>query len=199
RGRANKERKGAVEIINVLEPHLSTARVTEVVDPLRNPFLKGDLLFNPAWNPSQRVHIALAGIIDLDGDGNDDTAELIRNLEKQGIVVDAYLDLRERAIKGPGITEGTTYLVMGERPQLSQAIAADVNNPITAAFAEISGKIGKMEAKAKEKGVQNVNYRRYLTLIGYRLPKNAKPLDLTSTTYLRGVPKSEKKEEDKPK
>lgn len=200
RSAAKKDVKGSLEIITVLEPHMSTARLTEVVSPIRDPILKGDLLFNPAWNSTQRVHVALTGIIDLDGDGKDDTAEIIRNLERQGIVVDTYLDLRERANKGPGITERTSYLVMGERPQLALSITPDPNNPVVVAFEDIIRRIGESEAKAKEMGVEKVNYRRFLTLIGYRLPKVTQPLDMTNTSYLRtagSLKEGEKKDEAK--
>ena len=44
------------------------------------------------------------------------TVPAARAREKQGVVVDAWLDLKDRAIKGPGMTERTTYLIVGERP-----------------------------------------------------------------------------------
>src|SRR5205085_10801592 len=128
-GRDN-DRKGALELVTVMEPHLATARFTKVEDPNRNPILAGDLLFNPAWNPAQREHIAIAGIIDIDGDGTDDTPELVRNLQRQGIEVDAWLDVKERKIKGPGINERTTYFVLGESYRWSSSIPPDPDNPI---------------------------------------------------------------------
>jgi hypothetical protein len=208
---ANKEPKGRIEIVNVVEPHMSIGRLVEVNNELRDPILPGDLLFNPSWNSSQREHIALAGVFDLDGDGQDDTPELIRNLERQGIIVDAWLDLKERKIKGPGITERTTYLVVGEKPELSKSLALQAaqlgDNPIVQAFQQIGGKISEMENTAKDKGVQKVAYRRYLTLVGYQLPKLARPLDMTASSYLRpgtasdaATPGAEAKEgEEKPK
>src|SRR5439155_12715720 len=104
RSAAARDRKGAVEIVTVLEPHLSSAQVIEATNAIRDPLMRGDLLFNPAWNPTQHEHMPIAGIVDLNGDGIDDTQDLIRELRKQGVEVDAYLDLKERAIKGPGIT-----------------------------------------------------------------------------------------------
>jgi hypothetical protein len=186
---ANRDPKGRVEVINVLEPHLSLARIVSTSNEARDPMLTGDLLFNPSWNSSQREHIALAGIFDLDGDGHDDTPELIRNLERQGIIVDAWLDLRERAIKGPGITERTSFLVVGERPELSDTMKRQVTqlgeNPLVQAFTQINSALVKMEETAQQKGVQKVAYRRYLTLVGYPMPRLTKPLDLTATSYVR--------------
>ncbi|MBX7105447.1 MAG: hypothetical protein K1X57_15285 [Gemmataceae bacterium] len=189
KGAANQEPKGQIEIVNVVEPHLSIARIVSTNSEIRDPLLPGDLLFNPSWNSTQREHIALAGIFDLDGDGRDDTPELIRNLERQGIVVDAWLDLKDRTIKGPGITERTTYLVLGESPKLAESLArqraALGDNAIVQAYEQVSGKIATMQEAAKEKGVQPVAYRRYLTLVGYQLPKLTKPLDMTASSYLR--------------
>lgn len=215
---ANRDPKGRVEVVNILEPHLSIARIVSTSNELRDPILTGDLLFNPSWNSSQREHIALAGIFDLDGDGHDDTPELIRNLERQGIVVDAWLDFRDRTIKGPGITERTSFLVVGERPELSDTMKRQVTqlgeNPIVQAFTQINGALVKMEESAQQKGVQKVAYRRYLTLVGYPLPRLTKPLDLTATSYVRqstaavagsdsgskeGDAKTDKPKEEKPK
>lgn len=201
-----RERKGSLEIVTVLEPHLSTARFTQVQDANRNPILPGDLLFNPAWSPAQREHIAIAGIIDIDGDGTDDTPELVRALERQGIVVDAWLDVKERKIKGTGINERTTYFVLGESYKWSSSIPIDTDSPIFQASNELNGKIEEMKTKAHDTGVTTVAYRRFLSLIGYKLPKVAQP-DYSSTTYLRGpsgsikapAPKNEDKEKEAPK
>jgi hypothetical protein len=182
---ANRDRKGAIEISAVLEPHLSAARIISEASELRDPILPGDLIFNPSWNSGQREHVALAGIFDLDGDGTDDTQEVIRGLERQGIIVDAYVDLRDRTIKGPGITERTTYLVLGEMPKLSQSMAnvRTEDNPIAQAVTQIAEKVTELKNAAKEKGVQPVTYQRYLTLVGYPMPKVLRSVDSSSPSY----------------
>ena len=121
-------------------PHLSAAKVVEAGNPARDPLLRGDLLFNPAWDPTQKTHVALVGIIDLNGSGVDGTQDLVRALEKQGIVVDAWLDLKDRTIKGPGMTERTTYLIKGERPLLPPNMPPD-GNPLAVALVDVIGKI----------------------------------------------------------
>jgi hypothetical protein len=181
---AGRDRKGAVEIVAVLEPHLSAAKAVEVVAPIRDPLMAGDLLFNPAWSSSQREHVALAGIIDLNGDGIDDTPDLIRALEKQGVLVDAWLDLKDRTIKGPGISEKTTYLILGESPTYG-SIPLE-GNKVSEATGDILTKIDEMKNKARDLGVERVPYRKFLSLIGYRLPKLTQPVDYSATSYLRG-------------
>ncbi|HEX4590755.1 MAG TPA: hypothetical protein VH120_12535 [Gemmataceae bacterium] len=202
-GAAGRPRKGAIEVVNVMGPHLSAAKVVEAANPARDPILRGDLLFNPAWDPTQKVHVAIAGIIDLNGSGVDGTPDLVRNLERQGIVVDAWLDLKDRQIKGPGITERTNYLVRGERPVLPPNMP--VENPLGAAMIEVLGKMDEMKNKSGEMGVSIVPYRRFLSLIGYRLPKGGQQADYSASTYLQGgvKPVLEKdkgtEKEDKPK
>jgi hypothetical protein len=181
---AARDRKGAIEVVAVQGDHISQAKVIDATNLLRDPFLKGDLLFNPVWSPSQQEHIAIAGIIDLNGDGVDDTPELIRQLEKQGIAVDAWVDLKSRSIKGPGMTEKTTYLVLGETPVPPQVVQVD--NPLVMATTEVLGKIAEMKAKAKDLGVEPVQYRRFLSLIGYRLPKVLQAGDYSASSYLQG-------------
>lgn len=183
---AARERKGAIEIVTVLEPHLSTATVVDATNPVRDPLLPGDLLFNAAWNPTQREHVAIAGIIDINGDGIDDTQDLIRALERQGVVVDAWLDLKERAIKGPGITEKTTYLLVGEKPILPPNVQLE-NNPLSQAALDIIGRMEEMHKKTKDLGGLPVAYRRFLTQIGYKLPKVPENNPVSASTYLRGL------------
>jgi hypothetical protein len=183
---ASRERKGAIEIVAILEPHLSAAKLVEATNAVRDPMLPGDLLFNPAWNPNQREHVAIAGIIDINGDGIDDTQQMIRDLERQGVVVDAFLDLKERAIKGPGISEKTTYLILGEKPVLPPNVQLD-NNPLTQAALDVIGKMEEMKNKTKELGGQSVNYRRFLTLMGFKLPKGMDNQEISASSYLRGT------------
>jgi len=183
---AGRERKGAVEVVTVMGDHLSTAKVIDATNPLRDPFVRGDLLFNPLWSPSQREHVAIAGIVDLNGDGIDDTPDLVRQLERQGVVVDAYVDLRSRTIKGPGMTEKTTYLILGETPVPPEVLKED--NPVMTAASELLGKIQELKTKARDVGAEQVQYRRFLAMIGYKLPKQTQsPQHYSAMPYLQGA------------
>jgi hypothetical protein len=182
---AARQRKGAIEVVTVLEPHLSSAKIVEEASRYRDPIMPNDVLFNPAWSPTQKVHVALAGIFDLNGDGIDDTQDLIRMLEKQGSVVDAHLDVKSRQVKGPGITERTEFLILGEQPALPESMLAAEGNSIAEAARDVIGKITEMKAKAKERGVAIVQYRKYLSSVGLRLPKGNP--DLGASSYLRGT------------
>lgn len=198
---AGRERKGAIEVVSVLEPHLSTAKVIDAPNALRDPLLPGDLLFNPVWSPTNRWHVALAGIFDLNGDGVDDIEDLKRTLAKSGVEVDAWLDIKDRTIKGPGLTERTTYLIQGVKPAPSQAQGLDnTNNPVQSALLELLGKQTEFEAKAVSLGVERVPYMRFLAMMGYKLPKGGPQVNPSASSYLRdakGQIKPTEKEQEK--
>src|SRR5262249_16088969 len=67
--------KGPSEVVRILGPHSSKARITNVRDQNRDPIMRGDLIFNPIWGPNQHMHVAVTGMINLPGDGRDRSAE----------------------------------------------------------------------------------------------------------------------------
>jgi hypothetical protein len=205
-GRPLPEAKGSLEVINVVQDHLSQARILTVKDRAKDPILKGDILYNPSWSPTAKKHIALAGAMDLLGNGTDATLELIRNLEQQNVVVDAYVDPKENVVKGKGITVQTDYVII---PELEGERAAQ--NPV---FLENQGKrteeIGKILKAAKENAVQVIKLPKYLEQIGYRMPhstteqgapdRTQTPAAAPGATPPAGEPAEggAKKEDDKP-
>ena len=64
--------KGTIEVISVLGPNLSQARITSNPDPIRDAILASDVLYNPAWKKGAADHVALFGVFDVDADGTDD-------------------------------------------------------------------------------------------------------------------------------
>jgi hypothetical protein len=179
-GRSNRQPKASLEVANVIGPHLSAAQVTRVFDPGRNPIVTGDLLFNPAWSPALRQHIAVAGLIDLTGDGRDDLPDFIRLLERQGIVVDAYLDLKDDTIKGKGMTFQTDYLVKGDIPQIgTQLIISEEgkSDVKTQRQLDIHARVIEMEKEAARLGITVVPLRRFVTMVGLKVPKGGQPAE----------------------
>jgi len=159
--------KGTVEVLNVVDKHLSQVRVTYVKNRGGDPILEGDVLFNAIWNPTLKKHIAIAGIVDLTGEGRESLQEFMRNLERQGIVVDAWTEMRDpKSIKGKGISVQTDYLIIAD------GLDYLPDNPSTQDLRkEIGFRIGEMKDQAKENGVTPIGFRHYLEKIGYRLPQ----------------------------
>jgi hypothetical protein len=158
--------KGTIEVVRVLGPHLSQARVTSVADANRDPLLPGDMLFNPSWHPTQKKHIALAGLIDLTGDGRDSLPELRRNLARQNVEVDAWMDPNDGSVKGKGVTNQTDFLVVG---QGSEALTGSRSRDPKLGPA-VDKAIKDLKEKAASNGVAIVSLKKYLELIGYRVP-----------------------------
>ncbi len=105
--------KAKIEVIRVTGPHTADARITEE-NPV-DPITRFDYVVTPTWDPGYRVPIALAGIFDLDNDGNSDQAQFIRMIENNGGRVVAFHD-SEGNVNGT-IDASTRYLVLGESPQ----------------------------------------------------------------------------------
>jgi hypothetical protein len=202
-GKPVGERKGAVEVVNVLGPTLSMAKVTEVTDAATHPLVRGDLLFNPAWSPTLREHVAVAGLIDLTGDGSDASAEFVRDLRRQNIVVDMYLDLKSMTVQGK-LTHQTGYLVLGTKPQFGSGITLNElnNDPQNQRRQDVIAKLSDIESEATKLGVAVVPARWFMALIGYKLPKSAVPPDYTlrapSQRPAGDAADADKKAEDKP-
>jgi hypothetical protein len=148
--------KGMVEITEVTSPYTARARITHEPQQIRNPIGKGDQLFNMSLSTGEKEHVAFAGIIDLDGDGRPDNEAFIRILERNNLIVDAYLDLKTGEIKGKGMSTATRFLIIG-----SDAPAI--------------GNLKKMVGQAKELGVQQIDARLFLNLIGVKPPRHPAP------------------------
>jgi hypothetical protein len=172
--------KGALEIVSIMGAHSSKARITDLRDANRDPIVRGDLLFNPIWSPGERVHVAVTGLIDLTGRGEDGTEEFRNNLERQGVIIDSYLDMKDLKIKGPGITTATNYLVVGQRAELDVGFAL-TGSPLADRVKVVEDAMNTMKKEAKDLGVTQISARNFMALVGYRLPKQ-----ITSFGGIRG-------------
>ena len=124
--RAEKQLKGTIEVIRVIGPNASIARITSTFDP-DFPMHEGDLLFNLFWG----TRVAIAGNPNVTGAPTDNPSEQMRQLadfiyllERQGIIVDAYLDLTDGQAKG-AMNPSTRYLIRGEDMRIDPKELAD--------------------------------------------------------------------------
>lgn len=158
--------KGSLEVVNVIGPHLSQARITSVADANRDPVLVGDVLNNSTWNPYQKRHVAIAGYIDLYGDKRENLAELRRTLERQNVIVDAYLDLKDFSMQG-AMTLQTDYLILGVGPEQLPFSVVERDG-----FGKkLSKGIEDAQAEAKKYGIPTIGLYKYLESIGYKMPR----------------------------
>lgn len=178
--------KGTIEVIEVLSPTLSRARITSEADYIRDGISKGDLLYNAVWRKGAADHVALAGIFDINGDGTDDVVKVVRDLKEMGVIVDAYFDLAKRQWVG-AMNEQTRYLIVGRYPVQS---ATDPNRDEKTVLIDA---MSKAVEGARQKNVQSVNFRDFFPRTGYRVKLDVPDDKINQATapYLKGVTASD--------
>ena len=132
----------------------------------------------------------------------------MKNLKREGIVIDAHLDLNDLSVKGEGITLKTDYLILGEAPLDKVSASTNVNDPRFQRKKDIAEAIEKMRLEANKLGVAVVPLRRFAVQTGYRLPKGVgvgggpgydyiRPGETLSTPEKETPRKNDKKKEEK--
>ncbi|MBN2023501.1 MAG: hypothetical protein JW809_11995 [Pirellulales bacterium] len=109
---AETDQKAKIEVTRILGAHLAEARILE--DRLTEPILRGDKLFTAVWTIGEKRHFALAGIFDLDNNGQSDRDLLQTLIESNGGAVDAKQDAN--GVRQGALDANTRYLILGERP-----------------------------------------------------------------------------------
>lgn len=137
--------KATIEVVKVLNANSSQARVIGSAS-YRNPLIPGDKIYSPFWAPGRKVKIALAGEIDIDGDGRSDIDQLRSMIELAGAEVAAVIT-KTGAVEGK-LDASVRFLVIGEQPDLGNANTASGEQN-----AQALAEIGRIKAEAVEKGV----------------------------------------------
>ncbi|HEV3415396.1 MAG TPA: hypothetical protein VG056_01220 [Pirellulales bacterium] len=151
--------KGKIEVINVTGPHQAEARIVE--NPTNNPLLPGDMIHTQGWHPGQHEHFAIAGFIDIDGVGHDQTKKLHDLILANGGIVDVELVEEKQndssiAYRPKGeMTVNTRYLIMGEQ-STEKAAATKLVTPSAA-----------LSKTASQLGVEQIGLQKFLSMMGY--------------------------------
>jgi hypothetical protein len=176
--------KATIEVIEVLSPKRSRARITSEYERIRDAIGPGDLLYNAAWRKGAADHIALIGIFDINGDGTDDIETVVRDLLKMGIPVDAYYDLKTRKWKGQ-IDSQTRFIIQGYYPIVNGA-----SDPLVGEKSKLRGAITEGIDFAQSKGgAQTVGFRDFFPRMGYKVKMDvsADKINQAASPYLKGV------------
>jgi len=174
--------KATIEVIEVLGPDVSRARITSEYSDVRDRALPGDLLYNSVWTKGQADHIALMGIFDLNGDGSDDIERLVRDFNKMGIPVDAYFDLKTKKWVGK-LTDRTRYLVDGATP------IPTGNDPNSEAKTKLIGAMKAARDEAEAKHIQVIPARDFFSRTGFKAKVDVSDdrINQAATKYLGGI------------
>jgi len=192
--KAEGELKGTIEVLRV-GATTSVARITSLYEPTgreillhdptrgralresENPIKKDDLLFHLFWGS----HVVVAGNVNWSGYASDSPAEQMRNLfdflrllEKQGVIIDAYVDLTDGQLKG-AITGKTRFLIRGD------ALAGEGKEEGKGDRGKvINDKIAELRNFAADKGLFIISAENFANVVGYRRPHSAAQLELSS-------------------
>lgn len=154
--------KATIQVSQVQGPHLAQGRVVARPD-ISSPIIPGDKIFSPFWAPGRTVKIAIAGDIDIDGDGRNDNAAIKGQILAAGAEVTAEIS-STGAVTGK-LDPTIRFLVVGQDPD-----ATDDQN------AAVIRTMGNVKARAAELG---------LTVIpAWKLEAYLKTIDDTVTTPL---------------
>jgi len=159
--------KGKVEVTNITGTHTSEARIVE--NPIGDPLLPGDLVHTIGWAPGQHPHYALGAVMDLAGNGGDQTHKVREMIEATGGVVDAEVmttkgegGLLVGRVKG-AITINTRYLILGD-PKVDTEEGKARLQPTTTLITE-----------ANRLHVEQIGLNKFLSMIGYVAPVGVGP------------------------
>ena len=166
------KRKAEIEVTRVRAPHLSEARILEKDARVDVPISEGDFVSQKSRSTSRGLHFALAGIIDLDGDGKSDrqvVQDVIRNAG--GIIVAELLDDATVRTRHGGIGINTRYLILGDRPGLPVG-----EGPTDASEAGVLEGMSRMIVQTRNAGVEIIGVEEFLQVVGYEpIPHAGKP------------------------
>ena len=167
--------KATIQVTKIQGAHLAEARVVAFPE-IRNPIIPGDKIFSPFWAPGRVIKIALAGNIDIDGDGRPDNEALKGQIRAAGAVIAAEVT-PAGGISGK-LDATIRFMVVGDDPELGSRPTNDDDNSIATIAA-----MGRIRAKAAELG---------LTVIpAWKLQKYLRTLNDTRTTPLGSATRAE--------
>jgi len=142
------QKKGSIEVIKV-EDSTALARVVE--DTARNPIVKYDKIYSPVWDANRRLQVAMAGKMDIDGDGDSDRAYVKRKAIVGGAEVVA--EVTDDGKRTGTINVNTKYLVLGLPPTERDSKA-------------LQNEYSRIVQQAETSGVQTISVNNFLDLMG---------------------------------
>ncbi|WP_406700067.1 hypothetical protein V5E97_14615 [Singulisphaera sp. Ch08] len=159
--------KATIELTYVNDKY-SLARIVETkssIDPIR----VNDIVYSPAWSPNEPMRFALIGKMDINRDGKDDRADLIRMIEAAGGIVDYDLPPPDSGKERGKISGYDSWYVIDDpdkRPPLVtyQNRREDLG---TAEYADFLKRRSDAIRIARDNGVRPMLIGRLLNFLGY--------------------------------
>jgi hypothetical protein len=152
--------KAKIIITKVVDNDLAQGRVIE--GNIKQPILPGDFVYSPAWQPGRKVHFALVGLLDADGDGRDDRDTIKNLITLNGGEVDFELTPEGRVVKDE-MNINTRYLVVGPSGVGAEALAT--GDAANSGVKKLVKDYNAAKEKAKELGVIEISVEKLLSYL----------------------------------
>lgn len=166
------EKKASIEVMRIIDDHMAEARILE--DDLSNPILPGDQVFSPVWQRGHSDGFALAGFMDIDGDGRSDRLRIRDLILYNGGQIDAEL-LDSGKLEGK-LKINTKYIIIGDPPTSKTTNAELLENH------------SYLIDEARQLGVETIAVDKFVNQLGYvpeqrtvRLGEGAKSSDFKAS------------------
>ncbi|QDU64717.1 hypothetical protein Pan216_56080 [Planctomycetes bacterium Pan216] len=156
--------KGYFEVVRIDGARKAYGRLSKT--SIGDPVVPGDLLFNPIWSPGGSQSVAYVGEILLDKDSQHDNEAFERLIKLNGGEIASKVDMLSGAVEGE-IGPTTGWLVLGSIPEANTSEHVSDKDQKRAVL--ISAK-SKMQAEARAAGVREIDYRNFLTYMGFDSP-----------------------------
>lgn len=147
-------KKASIEVTQILGEHLAEARIVE--DVISDPIMPGDVIYTPLWRPGEQQHIALAGDMDIDGDGKSDLKLLLDVISMNNAVADLYVDDNGKRVGKLATT--TRFLALGNEPEIKKG---DKGDDAVKLYSQV-------QRDAKQLGIKTITLNDLLKRMGFK-------------------------------
>lgn len=171
--RSNEDIKGKIEVIRISGDHNAVARIID--QAAGNPLAADDPIYSPIFASGQKLEIAVAGLLDFDGNPGGDRDEFVRlvtgagakiviQVNDEGKLVDQAGDeLSEADPIGSLITEKTRFLIIGDLGEGN--VTQDSVKQVL--YQKMQQQASKMKNAALNHGVYVISLSSFLEYVGY--------------------------------
>lgn len=151
--------KAKLVVTGIVSGDLCRARV--IKSDFRNPVVTGDKVYSPAWRPGRTVGFALVGMMDVNGDRQNDIEQVRALIQLSGGKIDEEMDDNgNRRADGGGMTANTSFLVLGT----DMTVKANASPELLAQQKAKAELYAKFVAEARQKGIIQISLDK---LMGY--------------------------------
>ncbi len=171
--RSTEDIKGKIEVIRITGEHGALVRIVDQLDG--NPLAKEDPIYSPIFSSGQKLEVAVAGLLDFDGNPGGDRDEFIRLVTGANAHVavqisdDAKLvdqdknELTEADPIGTLMDEKTRFLIIGDLGESNQT----QDTVKQALYQKMQQHAARMRKAALNHGIRVVSLSSFLEYIGY--------------------------------